>query len=147
MTESQRADAKRARHSATITKVLQEVDRLQSAGWTAVFTDGASKGVGGWDQAGYGYFYGDLRPSNLATHVLVDEPQSNNKAEGRERNWAKSCAHKSLCATGPDPVRQPSRSQRKMCFVSPSYTYSESIITTTLASAFLRAKTCSTALL
>ena len=48
-----------------------------------VFTDGSSKGVGGWDQAGYGCFYGDKHPRNVGDYVPEVEPQTNNRGEIR----------------------------------------------------------------
>ena len=48
-----------------------------------VFTDGSSKRVGGWDQAGYGRFYGDKHPRNVSEYVPEGEVQSNNRGEVR----------------------------------------------------------------
>ena len=48
-----------------------------------VFTDDSSKRVGGWDQAGYGCFYGDHHPRNVSAHVPEGETQSNNRGEVR----------------------------------------------------------------
>ena len=69
LTDAQRAHLKSKKFSDHISKVLKEVDELQRGGWTVVFTDGSSKRVGGWDQAGYGCFYGDHHPRNVSAHV------------------------------------------------------------------------------
>ena len=74
---------KSKKFSDHISKVLKEVDELQRGGWTVVFTDGSSKRVGGWDQAGYGCFYGDHHPRNVSAHVPEGETQSNNRGEVR----------------------------------------------------------------
>ena len=66
---SQRASLKSKNFSDHISKVLKEVDELQRGGWTVVFTDGSSKRAGGWDQAGYGCFYGNRHPRNISAHV------------------------------------------------------------------------------
>ena len=83
LTESQRVDAKRARHSHTITRVLREWDDLQTKDWVAVFTGGSAKRVGGWNQAGFGCYYGDRHPSTFSDFVPVGQPQTNNRAEAR----------------------------------------------------------------
>ena len=48
-----------------------------------VFIDGSSKCVGGWDQAGYGCFYGDKHLRNVADYVPEVEPQTSNRGEIR----------------------------------------------------------------
>ena len=65
----------------TSPKVLKEVDELQRG--AVVFTDGCSKRVGGWDQARYGFFYGDHHPRNVSAHVPEGETHSNNRGEVR----------------------------------------------------------------
>ena len=83
LTDAQRARLKSKKFSDHISKVLKEVDQLQRGGWTVVFTDGSSKRLGGWDQAGYGCFYGDHHPRNVSAHVPEGETQSNNRGEVR----------------------------------------------------------------
>ena len=81
ITYAQRASLKSKKFSDHISKVMKEVDELQRGGWTVVFTDGSSKRVGGWNQAGYGCFYGDHHPRNASAHVPEGETQSNNRGE------------------------------------------------------------------
>ena len=81
--EAQRADAKRAWRSTTITRVLKELDELEVEGWTVAFTDGSAKWVGGWSQAAFGCYYGERHPSNFSDFVPVDEPRTNNRAEAK----------------------------------------------------------------
>ena len=83
LTDAQRTSLKSKKFSGHISKVLKEVDELQRGGWTVVFTDGSSKRVGGWDQAGYGCFDGDRHPGNVSAHVPEGETQSNNRGEVR----------------------------------------------------------------
>ena len=81
--ESRRADAKRAGHSTTMTRVLQELDDLLTEGWAIAFNDGSAKRVGGWNQAGFGCHYGDCHHNNFSDFVPVGEPQTNKRAEAR----------------------------------------------------------------
>ena len=39
---------------------------LEEKGWEVVFTDGSSKRVQGWEQAGFGGFYGEGDERNFA---------------------------------------------------------------------------------
>ena len=79
LTESHRANAKRARHCTTITRVLKELDELQAEGWTVAFIDGSAKRMGGWNQVSFGCYYGERHPSNFSDFVPADEPQTNNR--------------------------------------------------------------------
>ena len=81
LTDAQRASLKSKKLPNHVSKVLKEVDELQRGGWTVVFTDGSSKRLGGWDQAGYSFFYGYHHPRNISAHVPEAETQSNNRGE------------------------------------------------------------------
>ena len=83
VTDAQRASLKSKKFSDHISKVLNEVDELQRGGWMVVFTDGSSKRVGGWDQAGYGCLNGHEHPRNVSAHVPEGDTQSNNRGEVR----------------------------------------------------------------
>ena len=83
MTESQRASLKAAKYTEIVNRVLCQIDELQQGGWVIVFADGSSKRVAGWDQAGYGCFYGDKHPRNVSDSVPEVETQTNNRGEIR----------------------------------------------------------------
>ena len=79
MTESQRTSLKAAKYTEVVNKVLRQIDEPQQRGWVIVFTDGSSKRADGWDQAGYGCFYGHKHPRNVGDYVPEVEPQTNNR--------------------------------------------------------------------
>lgn len=57
------------------------IDQKIKEGWVVVYTDGSSKVVRGWRQAGFGGWYGENSPRNFSEHVPVQDRQSNNRAE------------------------------------------------------------------
>ena len=52
-------------------------------GWVVVFTDGSTKRVRGWMQAGYGVWYESSSSQKCCRHVLAQERQSVSSAELR----------------------------------------------------------------
>ena len=52
-------------------------------GWTAAYTDGSSKTVRGWAQAGFGVWFHRESPRNHSAHVPTNERQSVSKGELR----------------------------------------------------------------
>ena len=85
---------------------MKEVDELQRGGWAVVLTDGSSQRVGGWDQAGYGCFYGDRNPRHVSAYVPEGETQSNNRAEVRAVPCALGARVARLLAFVRDPPPQ-----------------------------------------
>ena len=62
---------------------MSQLERLQQEGVPIAFPDGSSKRVRGWDQAGYGVFYGEGDARNYAASVPQAELQMNNRGELR----------------------------------------------------------------
>ena len=61
--------------------MLRRLDVMVKVGWTAAYTDGSVKQVGGWWQAGYGVFFSQGSPRNYETSVPQEERQSVRRGE------------------------------------------------------------------
>ena len=59
LTAEVRTECKKQKYAHHIEQTLAALGVLQEKGWDVVFTDGSSKRVRGWEQAGYGGFYGE----------------------------------------------------------------------------------------
>ena len=76
-----RQELKQAKYAAHVATTMERLERLQGDGVAIAFTDGSSKQVRGWDQAGSGVFYGEGDSRNHSAPVPQCELQSNNCGE------------------------------------------------------------------
>ena len=81
LTAELRTEWKKQKYAQHIEQTLTALGVLQEKGWDVVFTDGSFKSVRGWEQAGFGGFYGDgdernfacpLDPQEVQTHLLAN---------------------------------------------------------------------------
>ena len=78
-----RTEWKKQKYALHIEQTLTALGALQEKGWDVVFTDGSSKRVRGWEQVGFGGFYGEGDERNFACPLDPQELQTNGRAEVR----------------------------------------------------------------
>ena len=78
-----RTEWKKQKYALHIEQTLTTLGVLQEKGWDVVFTDGSSKRVRGWEQAGFGGFYREGDERNFACPLDSQELQTNGRAEVR----------------------------------------------------------------
>ena len=83
LTAEVRTEWKKQKYAQHIEQSLTALGVLQEEGWDVVFTDGSSKRVRGWEQAGVGSFYGEGDERNFACPLDPQELQINGRAEVR----------------------------------------------------------------
>ena len=83
LTVEVRTEWKKQKYAHHIEQTLTALGVLQEKGWDVVFTDGSSKRVRGWQQAGFGGFYGEGDERNFACPLDPQEIQTNGRAEVR----------------------------------------------------------------
>ena len=83
LTAEMRTDCKKQKYASHIEQTITALGGLQELGWDVVFTAGSSKRVRGWEQAGFGGFYGEGDARNFAHPVDPLELQTNGRAKVR----------------------------------------------------------------
>ena len=83
LTAKLRTEWKKRKCAQHIEQTLNVLGVLQEQGWDVVFTDGSSKRVRGWEQAGFGGFYGEGDERNFSCPLDPHEVQTNGRAEVR----------------------------------------------------------------
>ena len=83
LTAEVRTEWKKEKYASHIERTLTALGVLQEKGWDVVFTDGSSKRVRGWEQAGFGGFYGEGDERNFACPLNPQELQTNGRAQVR----------------------------------------------------------------
>ena len=83
LTAEVRTEWKKQKYAQHIEQTLTALGVLQETGWDVVFTDESSKRVRGWEQAGFGGFYGEGDEWNFACPLDPQELQTNGRAEVR----------------------------------------------------------------
>ena len=83
LTTGVRTEWKKQSHAQHIEQTLAALGVLQEKGWDVVFTDGSSKRVQGWEQPGFGGFYGEGDERNFACPTDPQELPTNGRAQVR----------------------------------------------------------------
>ena len=83
LTAELRTEWKKQKYSQHIAQTLNALGLLQEQGWDVVFTDVSSKRVRGWEQVGFGGFYGEGDERNFSCRLDPHEVQTNGRAEVR----------------------------------------------------------------
>ena len=83
LTAELRTEWKKQKYAQHMEQTLTALVVPQEKGWDVMFTDGSSKRVRGWEQAGFGGFYGEGDERNFACPLDPQEVQTNGRAEVR----------------------------------------------------------------
>ena len=83
LTAELRTEWKKRKYAQHIEQTLTTLEVLQEKGWDVVFTDGSSKRVRVWEQAGFGGFYGEGDERSFACPLNPQEIQTNGGAKVR----------------------------------------------------------------
>ena len=83
LTTEPRTEWKKHKYARHIEQTLTALGVLKEKGWDVVFTDGSSERVRGWEQVGFGGFYGEGGERNFACPLDPQEVQTNGTAEVR----------------------------------------------------------------